>query len=511
MASYIAVLAGAAAALLPTYWLWAYMSWYVGYRKFRRSHGCRPLRRAPQWDPFLGLDHFYRQAQAARRNKLLYYIQDWFRAVGPTFGVDLLGDYLIFTDEPQNIHAMLATKFSDFEIGAHRRNNAADLLGSGIIVSDGPAWKHGRALIRPNFTLKQLTDLRLVERHVQRLFHGFPDDGSSFDMQERIFRLTLDVGTDLLFERSSDLLLPDATEAAQKFAWAFDTSLEGVATRMRMAKAGRFYHHPEYLPACRFVHEYIEKVLDETAQLERQRQADRKAGEEAEDSADEPYSLVKELIRGGVDRVDIRYQVLNILVALRDTSACLMSAAVFELARRPDVQAKLRREVNETLEDGRHPTFKDLKSMVYLSRVVRETLRMYPPIPFNGRVAVRNTVLPRGGGPDGAAPIYVQKGQQVAYAVFSMHRRADLWGSDANEFRPERWETARPKFEYLPFSAGPRICPGQQFATIESSYFLVRLLQEYSSIESRDEGLPWMEKLTLTASIAQGVSVGLRR
>ncbi|KND87602.1 Cytochrome P450 [Tolypocladium ophioglossoides CBS 100239] len=391
MASHIVILAGAATALLPVYWIWAYTSWYIGYRKFRRSHGCQPLRRAPQRDPFLELDHFYRQARAARRNRLLYYIQDWFGAVGSTFGVDLLGDYLIFTDEPQNVHAMLATQFADFEIGARRRENAADLLGIGIIVAGGPSWKHGWALIRPNFTLKQLTDLGLVERHIQRLFDGFPEDGSSFDLQERIFRL-----------RSSGLLLPDATEVARKFAWAFDTSLEGVATRMRMAKAGRFYYDPEYLPACR-----------------------------------------------------------KPVVALRDTSACLMSAAVFELARRPDVQAKLRREIDETLEGGRHPTFEDLKSMVYLGRVVKETLRMYPPIPFNGRVAVRDTVLPRGGGPDGAAPIYVQKGQQVAYAVFSMHRREELWGSDANEFHPERWETARPRFEYLPFNAGPRICPGK--------------------------------------------------
>jgi hypothetical protein len=77
------------------------------------------------------------------------------------------------------------------------------------------------------------------------------------------------VGTDLLFEKSSDLLHPNATEVARKFAWAFDSSLEGAALKMRMEKAGRFYYDPEHLPACRYVHEYIDKVLDETMQLER--------------------------------------------------------------------------------------------------------------------------------------------------------------------------------------------------------------------------------------------------
>lgn len=130
-----------------------------------------------------------------------------------------------------------------------------------------------------------------------------------------------------------------------------------------------------------------------------------------------------------------------------------MSAVVFELARRPDIQSKLRREVDETLR-GKRPTFEDLKSMVYLNRVIKETLRMYPPIPFNGRVAVRDTVLPRGGGSDGSAPIFIQKGQQVAYLVFSMHRREDIWGKDSQNFDPERWEAARPTFSIYPSAQG---------------------------------------------------------
>lgn len=128
------------------------------------------------------------------------------------------------------------------------------------------------------------------------------------------------MGTEVLFGESSNILLPNATEVARRFSWAFDTSLAGVATRMRMAKAARFYHDSQYLPACRYVHEYIEKVLDKAMKVElkqqEDRQATRKASQNERDKSDEgdeeAYSLLKQLIRGGVDRVDIRYQILNI-------------------------------------------------------------------------------------------------------------------------------------------------------------------------------------------------------
>lgn len=136
-----------------------------------------------------------------------------------------------------------------------------------------------------------------------------------------------------------------------------------------------------------------------------------------------------------------------------------MSSAFFELSRRPEMQAKLRREVAAL--QGRLPTFDEIKDMKYLSHFIQETLRLHPPIPLNARVAKRDTVLPSGGGADGSSPIFVEQGKMLVYQVYSMHRRKDLWGVDADVFRPERWESARPTFEFLPFNAGPRICPGK--------------------------------------------------
>jgi cytochrome P450 len=201
---------------------------------------------------------------------------------------------------------------------------------------------------------------------------------------------------------------------------------------------------------------------------------------------------------------------LQSVIAARDTSACLISSAFFELARRPRVQEKLRLEIEQQLH-GRLPKYEDLKDMNYLNWFIKEALRLYPPIPMNIRVANKDTFLPVGGGPDGNAPIFVSKGQEIVYLVSSMHQRPDLWGEDANEFRPERWEEARPHFQYLPFNAGPRICPGQQFALLETSYVLVRFLQEYSGIEGPEKGEPWTENLTLTCCVSQGSWVKLTK
>lgn len=78
-------------------------------------------------------------------------------------------------------------------------------------------------------------------------------------------------------------------------------------------------------------------------------------------------------------------------------------------------------------------------------------------------MAVADTILPLGGGLDGKSPVFIPKKTIVRYTVYSMHRRRDYYGEDADEFKPERWETLRPTWEYLPFHGGPRICIGRKF------------------------------------------------
>jgi cytochrome P450 len=134
-------------------------------------------------------------------------------------------------------------------------------------------------------------------------------------------------------------------------------------------------------------------------------------------------------------------EVLSIFTAGRDTTTSVLSYLFFELSRRPDVVAAIRQEIEELGEEN--PTWEHLRSMKYLNWVLKEALRLNPPVASNQREAIRDTVLPRGGGPDGRSPVFVVAGTNVRYQPWVMHRRKDIYGEDAEDFRPERWEALR--------------------------------------------------------------------
>ena len=130
-------------------------------------------------------------------------------------------------------------------------------------------------------------------------------------------------------------------------------------------------------------------------------------------------------------------------------------------------------------------------------------LRLFPSVPVNNRTAQETTVLPAGGGVDGSSPILIRKGQNVAYCVYAMHRRKDLYGADAEEFRPERWEdesmplkkqSLTSAWGYLPFNGGPRVCLGQEFGLTEAGYAIVRILQESPKIEAASFERPQVQR-----------------
>ena len=219
------------------------------------------------------------------------------------------------------------------------------------------------------------------------------------------------------------------------------------------------------------------------------------------------YVFLEELVRQTTDKYAIRSELLNILLAGRDTTASLLSNLWWEISRRPEVWAKLRAEVDAL--NGEKPTFDQMREMKYLRNVVSESLRLYPVVPLNQREAINDTYLPRGGGKDGQSPVFIPKGMAVGYSVFAMQRRKDIYGEDAEEFKPERWDNIRPGWEYLPFNGGPRICLGQQFALTEASYVTVRLMQEYRDIASRDPEPVWTESIHLTAVGLNGCKVSL--
>ncbi|MCJ1385152.1 hypothetical protein MMC17_008271 [Xylographa soralifera] len=505
-------------------------------RKFARLHGCKPPKADRHWDPILGLDFVISTIRASRGKYQLEDLQDRFSRIGNTFSSGLLLKTNIFTDNPKIVQAVLATQFHDFDVGELRRQATVKLLGHGIFNADGPYWEHSRALIRPNFVRRQVADLGMMERHVLNLIDQLPCDGTAVNIQEYFFRMTLDTATEFLMGKSVDSLRPDATEENKKFSWAFDYSLGCIAQKIRLGKFNWLYQDRKYNEACNYIHNYVQPIIHRAVEYRKAKNLhDNKAilvknssaaveakralasdpekratllkNAELDEENDGRYVFLQELAKQTGNEKELRDQIINTLIAGRDTTASLMSSMLFVLSRRPDVWGKLQAEVADL--KGKAPTFEEIKDMKYLKYILNEVLRLYPAVPINARFANKDTFLPHGGGPDGRDPLYIHKGQMVIWVVYSMHRREDLWGKDAAEFKPERWEGLTPGFNYLPFNGGPRICVGQQFALTEASYTLVRLCQHFSKIEvvPEEKLRPWTESLNLTCAVTGGVNV----
>jgi cytochrome P450 len=470
-------------------------------RKFMKEHGCEPPPAMPSGDPFLNLRLHRENVKLFKTKQFLPTVRERFLKHGNTYSLMVMGKNAVTTCEPENIKAVLATNFNDFNLGDRRKAAFTPILGHGIFSTDGAAWERSRGMLRPNFVRSQVGDLPTFETHVSHLIDAIPRDGSTVDLQDLFFRLTIDSATEFLFG-SSTLCLAPGTEmhSANGFAEAFNYCTEAMGRHSRMGWISNFIPEPEYKKNKKVVHDFADGYVN--AALEYRRTHD----VEKQQAPGGRYIFLHELVKQTTDPYQIRSELLNILLAGRDTTASLLSNLWFELAKRPDIWAKLREEVDAL--GGEKPTYQQLKDMKYLKYCLNESLRLNPVVPGNSRTAIRDTVIPVGGGPDGKSPVFIPKDTLILYSPYTMHRRQDYYGADTMEFKPERWEKLRPGWEYLPFNGGPRICIGQQFALTEASYTTVRMMQEFKGLESRDPRA-WEEWLTLTCASGNGTKVAL--
>lgn len=431
--------------------------------------GCKAPPRLPNRFP-LALDFVYESLAADRARTFPdLLVQRIERAGVATYVFTLLLADGIHTTDPLNIQAILATQFNDFSLGWLRRANFFPLLGNGIFTEDGKAWEHSRAMLRPHFARSQISDLRLEECHVQNLMQALPVNSSGWtspvDLQVLLFRLTLDSATEFLFGESANSQIDGLSENSKesssdvvdgkRFVEAFDTGKAWLASRARLNEAYWIFDRAkEFRRSCKDTHAFLDRYVH--LALKR-----KLAGEKSE-----RYCFLDSLTEQTSDPIEIRSQLLNILLAGRDTTAGLLGWFVHSLVRHPDTFAKLRAIILEdfgSYESPRDITFTRLKDCRFLHYCLNETLRLYPVVPANSRRALRDTTLPRGGGPDGLSKIFIKKDQQVDYSVHVLHRRKDIWGPDADEFKPERWFGRKVGWEFLPFNGGPRICIGREY------------------------------------------------
>ncbi|KAH8691466.1 putative cytochrome P450 alkane hydroxylase [Talaromyces proteolyticus] len=510
----LSAILGAAIVLYVAYF--ALTSIQAKYKHHRQAQAweCQDPRRVQA--PYFGVAGLVRSIKAYREKRLLTYIGSIHDEYGNTFRQSSPIHAITSTIEPENVKTILATKFNDFGLGTRHRQ-FYPLLGDGIFTLDGPGWSHARALLRPQFAREQVADIALLNDHVTSLIDLIPKDRSGFDIQRLFFLLTIDSATHFLFGESvgalesgtskGSILNTSAVGGAAGFAEEFNKSQDYLAIRSIAQNLYWVINPKEFQEANRKVHEVVDYYVNLALQA--------RASPSKELSGDR-YIFLNALAAETQDPKILRDSMLNILLAGRDTTASLLSSTFYYLARHPATWNKLRQEIVKVFGDSRQPlaeiTQAKLRDITYLRHVLNEVLRLLPPVPMNFRVANKDTSLPVGGGRDGTAPVYVKKGDIVAYSVYNMHRRTDFWGEDSHLFRPERWEeNAKHGWDYLPFNGGPRICLGQQYALTEASYTIVRLMQHFDTLKNADPDTRKEPVLlsNLTLSHDQGVLVNL--
>ncbi|KAI1371140.1 putative N-alkane-inducible cytochrome P450 [Hypoxylon crocopeplum] len=483
----------AALGLLFLVFLGRTISRQLQIRAFKRANNCQPPPREPQPEHIVGVSAYQRLRRERKQRITLQETTRRARELGCTSSLVMAGQSFTVTCDPENLKVMLATNFADYGIGP-REVPLGPVLDGGIFISDDEAWQHSRALIRPAFTRAQVADLSTIESHTQDLISRFPTrDGVTFDIQPLFYNMTLDSATDFLLGHSVRSQSSAPGSPARRFLEAFDYVEEVLQKRSDMGRFAWLMRDAKFDEACKVVKSFTDGFIQEALRGEI------KTGR---------YNLLTELASACKDPVQLRSELLGVLLAARDSTASLLSSTFFQLARHPAVWERLMGEVDAL--GGRIPEYEALKEMRYLKCVLNETLRLFPPLARNVRYARRDTVLPRGGGPDKRSPVFVAKGSPIFYSVYAMHRLPQYWGDDAEAFRPERWldDKFRPGWAYLPFNGGPRLCLGQQNALIEASYTIVRLLQQFKQIEARDS-LPWTEHLSIGLSNENGCKIAL--
>ncbi|KAH9994168.1 cytochrome P450 52A11 [Xylariaceae sp. FL0662B] len=475
-----------------------------------------------------GLDFVKRQMSATMNHKNYENFLESMSTVPNWTGEgNILGRRVVLTADPDNIKAVLATQFSDYGKGEPFHREWSEFLGDSIFTTDGHQWHASRQLLRPQFSRERISDLHCFESHLETLFKAIANggalngvdqevdieagNGKPFDISELFYRFTLDVITDFLLGKDVRSL----TTPREPFADAFNEVQRMQNLKARAGPAQGLLPMKSFREGLKVVNELCGVYIDQALRLSPEELA-------TKTKSDQDYTFLHELASFTRDRKVLRDQVIAVLLAGRDTTAATLSWTLYELGRHPEVLRKLRQEIVETVGLDRTPTYADLKSMKYLQNVINETLRLYPAVPFNVRLALRDTTLPRGGGPDGSLPLPVLKDTPVGYSVLVMQRRTDLYPAAADEkythpdpavYCPDRWFHWQPRpWQYVPFNGGPRICIGQQFALTEMTYVLTRLFQRFERVESFmhdiDGGNPTL-KAEIVIAPGDGVKVAL--
>lgn len=341
---------------------------YIFYEWFSPGRGgeFQPVRRLPQPERIFGLSLFKSIAASSKAGTYLKDARERFEKNGYTHSIVLAGSTMIQTAEPENLKAVLGTLQGDYDSGTVRYNSAFPLLGKGIFTSDGDYWVHSRAILKPCFSRAEIFNLQNVETHVSRLISLILRDTEAVDLKPLFFLLSLDTSTVFLLGESTNSLLSskESLTEGEEFANAFKFCTKEIMTRVRMGKFMFLHRNKEFTEACKTCHKFADKYVQKALDQRRQEKSGASSGRHKN------ATLLDELMKETEDPLELRCQLLHLLLAGRDTTASLLSSTFFILSKRPDVWAKLRQEIiryGDVL-----PTASQIQECKYLSFVLKE-------------------------------------------------------------------------------------------------------------------------------------------
>lgn len=355
------------------------------------------------------------------------------------------------------------------------------VMGKGLIPADGEIWRRRRRAIVPALHQKYVAAMislfgEASDRLCQKL-DAAALKGEEVEMESLFSRLTLDIIGKAVFNYDFDSLTNDTGV------------IEAVYTVLREAEDRSVSPIPVWdIPIWKDISPRQRKVatslklINDT--LDDLIATCKRMVEEEELQFHEEYmnerdpSILHFLLASGddVSSKQLRDDLMTMLIAGHETSAAVLTWTFYLLTTEPSVVAKLQEEVDSVIGD-RFPTIQDMKKLKYTTRVMNESLRLYPQPPVLIRRSIDNDIL-------GEYPI--KRGEDIFISVWNLHRSPLHW-DDAEKFNPERWPLDGPNpnetnqnFSYLPFGGGPRKCIGDMFASFENVVAIAMLIRRFN-------------------------------
>ncbi|XP_012568920.2 alkane hydroxylase MAH1-like [Cicer arietinum] len=402
---------------------------------------------------------------------------------------------IVFTSNAMNVQHITSTKFENYGKGDDFKE-IFEVLGDGIFRSDSHKWKYNRTLLHSVF--KQVSFQTFIhktfEAKVDSCLLVFLDHackkGLQVDLQDVLQRLTFDNICSIVLGFDPICLSIDLPEIASEKAF---NQLEDILLT-RHIKPRFLWKLQKWLQIGdekKFVEnqKIIDHMVDTQIKCIRSRQSEIKSKINMQDKLQQ-FDLLTTIMNTEVEKKEqpnsiddkfLRDTAINLLAAGRDTISSSLAWFFWLMATHPFVEAKILEEIKENLP-SKESNWKELgkeglSKLVYLHGALCETLRLYPPIPFEHKCAMKFDVLPSGH--------KIKSNTMIVYSLYSMGRVEEIWGEDCLEFKPERWISNKggiihvPSYKFIAFNAGPRSCLGKDISFTEMKMVVVAILLNY--------------------------------